>query len=65
MYMRVCVCVGLQVPPPYDAGVVPSMESWDEAFLPKAMREERRKFKARAQIDDFESLNAANCRTIK
>ena len=53
------------MPPPYDAGVVPAMEWWDEAFLPKAMREERRKSKARQQDDDFEHLSVSNCKTVK
>jgi hypothetical protein len=41
------------------------MEWWDEAFLHKAVREERRKSKARAQQDDFSLLSTVYCKTMK
>jgi hypothetical protein len=63
-YLNILVSC-LQVPPPYDGGVVPAMEWWDEAFLHKAVREERRKSKARAQQDDFSLLSTAYCKTMK
>jgi hypothetical protein len=41
------------LPPPSDGGVVPTVEWWDEAFLPKATRENRKKSRAAAEADDY------------
>lgn len=41
------------LPQPRDGGVVPSMEWWDEAFLPKNNREERKRSRAAADRDDY------------
>jgi U4/U6 small nuclear ribonucleoprotein PRP3 len=43
----------VSLPPPHDGGVVPSMEWWDEAFLPKQQREERKRSRAAADKDDY------------
>jgi U4/U6 small nuclear ribonucleoprotein PRP3 len=52
----------LSVAPPLDV-VTPSMEWWDEAFLPKEVRESRRISKAAADKDDFSLLAAGNNKT--
>lgn len=44
------------VPPPVDEGVVPSMEWWDEAFLPKTVRDNRKISRAAADVDDSSQL---------
>ena len=44
------------IPPPIDEGVVPALEWWDEAFLPKTVRENRKVSRAAAEVDDFAQL---------
>jgi hypothetical protein len=41
------------------------MEWWDEIFLPKALRETRKKSRAAQEIDDYGLVAAHNCKTIK
>lgn len=41
------------------------MEWWDEAFLPKILRDNRRKSRAKQEQDDFEDLSYSNCKTFK
>ena len=50
---------------PPDEGNVPSMEWWDEAFLPKAKRDERKANPASAEEGDFALLQLANSKTYK
>lgn len=52
------------VAPPPDS-VIPSMEWWDEAFLPKDLREKRKISKAAAENDDFSLLDLENNKTYK
>lgn len=44
------------IPPPIDEGVVPAMEWWDEAFLPKSVRDNRKISRAAAEQDEFAQL---------
>lgn len=53
------------IPPPLDGGVVPSMEWWDESFLPKEVRESKRKSVAAASRDDFSLLAITNSKTYR
>jgi hypothetical protein len=53
------------MPPPPDEGIVPAMEWWDEAFLPKELRETRKKTKASQDIDDYPRTAAEFCKTIR
>ena len=41
------------------------MEWWDEAFLPKSLRETRKKSRAAQEVDDREHLAVENCKTVK
>jgi hypothetical protein len=41
------------------------MEWWDEAFLPKDLREARKRSRAKQEVDDFDHLAFANCKTVK
>lgn len=53
------------IPAPPDS-VTPSLEWWDEAFLPKLRREQRKISKAAAaEKDDFALLSLTNSRTYK
>ncbi len=52
------------VPAPQDL-VVPAMEWWDEAFLPKELRDNRKISRAAAEKDDFAQLSAAHSKTMK
>eukprot|EP01038_Epipyxis_sp_PR26KG_P014609 gene14609-19618_t len=54
----------IMVPPPLDV-VVPSLEWWDEIFLPKELRENRKRSKATFELDPFESLSYSNSKTLK
>jgi U4/U6 small nuclear ribonucleoprotein PRP3 len=53
------------VPPPSDMGIIPTMEWWDEAFLPFDVRDNRRKSKASALNDDYCLLAIVNSKTYK
>ncbi len=55
----------LVIAPTPDEGIVPAMEWWDEAFLPKALRETRKKSRAAQEVDDREQLAVENCKTVK
>jgi len=57
--------INIEIPPPCDGGVVPSMEWWDEAFLPKEIRESRRKSFAAANNDNFSQLDISNSKTFR
>ena len=50
---------------PADEGNVPTMEWWDEAFLPKDKRDARKTNRAVAEHDDFELLQLTNSKTYK
>jgi hypothetical protein len=52
-------------PPPVDGGVVPVMEWWDEPFLPKELRETRKKSVAAQLNDDYAAAALTNCKTFK
>lgn len=52
------------VAPPVDS-VIPAMEWWDEAFLPKELRDRRKISKAAAENDDFALLSLSNNKTYK
>lgn len=54
----------IPIPPPPDV-IVPSMEWWDEAFLPKEKRDQRRVSRAAAEQDDFPLLSATHCKVIR
>jgi U4/U6 small nuclear ribonucleoprotein PRP3 len=41
------------------------VEWWDEAFLPKEVRDTRRKSKAAVLLDDFALLDLTHCKTYK
>jgi hypothetical protein len=41
------------------------MEWWDEAFLPKVLREARKRSRAKLENDDFSELSFINCKTYK
>lgn len=41
------------------------MEWWDEAFLPKEVREARKKSVAAQLNDDYEIAALTNCKTFK
>ena len=51
------------VPSAADSGVVPAVEWWDEAFLPKELRELRRRSVAAAAGDDSSLLDIAHAKT--
>lgn len=51
------------VPTPADECMVPSLEWWDEDFLPKDVRETRHGSKAAADVDDYHQLSINNCKT--
>lgn len=53
------------LPAPVDGGVVPSMEWWDEAFLPKDLKELRKSSRAAAEIDNYDKAALMNCKTFK
>ena len=57
--------ISLVVPAPVDGGVIPSMEWWDEAYLPKLLRENRKKSRAAAEQDDFQHLALHHTKTYK
>ena len=57
--------MSLQVPPPCDEGIVPALEWWDEALLPKAVREERKRSRAAQERDDSALRALNNCKTHK
>jgi len=44
------------IPPPIDGGVVPTLEWWDEVFLPKSVRDNRKISRAAAEVDDYAQL---------
>ncbi len=53
------------IPGPSDGGVVPAMEWWDELFLPKDIREGRKKSVAASIADDYEHVTIVNIKTHK
>ena len=53
------------MPPPSDEGIVPSLEWWDEAFLPKNVREERKRSRAALEREDFALRAIQHCKTYK
>lgn len=53
------------IPGPSDSGVVPAMEWWDELFLPKDIREGRKKSVAASSADDYEHVAIVNIKTYK
>ena len=55
----------VEIPPPADGGVVPILEWWDEAYIAKTIREDRKKIKANYSIDDYELLQLSNVKTWK
>lgn len=55
----------VSLPPPVDGGVVPSMEWWDEAFLPKDLRNQRKSSRAAAEIDNYDKVLLTHCKTYK
>ena len=55
----------IQMPPPSDEGIVPSLEWWDEAFLPKNVREERKRSRAALEREDFALRAIQHCKTYK
>ena len=59
--------IALTVPPADDGVVLPAthIEWWDEAFLPKDLRELRRKSKAALLVDDFDKLDLTHCKTMR
>ena len=52
------------VPPAHDP-IVPPMEWWDEAFLPKQRRDQRKLSKAAAELDEYEAVQLTNVKTYK
>ena len=56
---------GENIPPPTDDNIVPSMEWWDESFLPKDIRESRRRSLVQSSNDDYEKLLLQNSKTFK
>eukprot|EP01041_Mallomonas_annulata_P005310 gene5310-10621_t len=48
----------VHVPPPCDEGIIPVMEWWDEALLPKGVREERKRSRAAQDKEDDCALRA-------
>lgn len=57
--------VSIDVPYPSDGGIVPAMEWWDEAYLPKEIRELRRKSMAPANADHLSLLDISNSKTYR
>jgi hypothetical protein len=53
------------MPSPCDGGINPSVEWWDEAFLPKNIRENRKRSRVAADHDDTELLAINNTKTFK
>jgi hypothetical protein len=49
--------------PPVQDTVLPSMEWWDEVFLPKQKRDQRKISKAAADIDEYELTHINHCKT--
>eukprot|EP01040_Poterioochromonas_malhamensis_P008368 gene8368-9054_t len=52
------------VPPVLDP-IVPTMEWWDEAFLPKTRRDTRKISKAACEQDEYDACNIQNIKTYK
>ena len=55
----------IEIPPPADGGIVPILEWWDEVYIAKNIREDRKKTKAAYIIDDYELLQLTNVKTWK
>lgn len=55
----------IDVPPPNDENLVPSMEWYDEIFLPKDLKEKKKLSRAALEQDNFDSLSLQNCRTYR
>ncbi|CAM9669403.1 unnamed protein product, partial [Ectocarpus fasciculatus] len=53
------------IAPTPDEGIVPAVEWWDEALLPKVIRETRKSSRAAQEKDDYEQANIVNCKTHK
>ena len=55
----------IEVPMPNDENLVPSMEWYDEIFLPKDIKEKRKISRAALEQDNFDDLSIQNCKTYK
>jgi hypothetical protein len=55
------------LPPPDDGIIIPDthIEWWDEVYLPKELRETRKKSKAAMLLDNFDELDIVNSKTYK
>lgn len=57
--------VNVSLPPSADGGVVPSMEWWDEVFLPKDIRESRQSSRVSYDEDHYPKAHLQYCKTFK
>ena len=55
----------IEIPPPSDENLVPSMEWYDELFLPKELKERRKQSRAALEQDNYDDLSIQNCKTYK
>lgn len=55
----------IEIPQPNDENLVPSMEWYDEIFLPKDLREKRKQARAGLEENNYGDLSILNCKTYK
>jgi U4/U6 small nuclear ribonucleoprotein PRP3 len=55
----------VEIPPYPDGGIVPIIEWWDEIYIAKNIRDDRKKSKANYTIEDHELLELSNVKTWK